>query len=310
MTKKEQSMMEEFPLELNNEWKQLSGKLPVRMTNDYLFRALIQSDTYVRNAIIASLLGVPISDIAETTVENPILLGRAIDKKDFFLDIKVRLNGRTMINLEMQVVNEHNWPERSLGYLCRCFDSLNEGDAYDEARPACQFAFLDFVLFKDSPEFFARYMLQNVKNHRIYTDKFQLGIVDLTNIELATDEDKSRGLVFWAELFKAQTWEDLRMLATEDKNIDRAISSVYQLTEDERIREQCRQREEYYIMRKMEKRRMNRLEMALGQMEEKLGQTEEKLGQTKEKLGQTEEKPAKSEETIRALQEEIERLKG
>ncbi len=93
------------------------------------------------------------------------------------------------------------------------------------------------------------------------------------------------------------------MLATEDKNIDRAISSVYQLTEDERIREQCRQREEYYIMRKMEKRRMNRLEMALGQMEEKLGQTREELGQTKEKL-------AESEETIRALQEEIERLKG
>ena len=42
-----------------------------------------------------------------------------------FLDIRVVLNQNTLINLEMQVINEHNWPERSLSYLYREFDQLS-----------------------------------------------------------------------------------------------------------------------------------------------------------------------------------------
>ncbi len=42
------------------------------------------------------------------------------------------------------------------------------------------------------------------------------------------------------------------MLATKDKAIERAIISVVQLTEDEMIKEQCRQREEFYGWRKAE----------------------------------------------------------
>ena len=44
---------------------------------------------------------------------NPIMLGEAINHKTFFLDVFVILNNHTRINLELQVVNEQNWPERS-----------------------------------------------------------------------------------------------------------------------------------------------------------------------------------------------------
>ena len=33
-----------YPLKRDDGWKKLTGSLPVRMTNDYLFRALLQSD--------------------------------------------------------------------------------------------------------------------------------------------------------------------------------------------------------------------------------------------------------------------------
>ncbi|MBR5367943.1 MAG: hypothetical protein IK138_01540, partial [Lachnospiraceae bacterium] len=68
--------------------------------------------------------------------------------------------------------------------------------------------------------------------------------VDLTNIELADEEDIRYGLVDWARLFKAESWEELKMLAENNQTIDKAISSVWQMTEDERIRDRMQRRED------------------------------------------------------------------
>ena len=37
----------------------------------------------------------------------------------------------------------------------------------------------------DYPEFFAKYQMMNLKNHNVYTSKFNLYVVDLARIEWA-----------------------------------------------------------------------------------------------------------------------------
>ncbi len=78
----------------------------------------------------------------------------------------------------------------------------------------------------------------------MYNDSLQILNINLTKIELATEDDHKYGLVDWARLFKAKTWEELKMLAEKNQNINNAISSAWQMTEDERIRDQMRRREE------------------------------------------------------------------
>ena len=53
-------------------------------------------------------------EILSVEITNPIVIGETIQDKEFRLDIKAVLNGYQQINLEMQVVNRHDWPERSL----------------------------------------------------------------------------------------------------------------------------------------------------------------------------------------------------
>ena len=101
------------------------GKLTIPMTNDYLFRALLQQNNKVLTGLIASLLHLFPSEITSVEITNSIVLGESTNDKTFFLDIRVDLNQNTLINLEMQVINEHNWPERSLSYLYREFDQLS-----------------------------------------------------------------------------------------------------------------------------------------------------------------------------------------
>lgn len=223
-----------------------SGPLSIPMTNDYLFRALLQRNNHVLIGLVSSLLHLPPSDIYSAVITNPIELGDTIDNKTFILDIKVSLNDNAVIHLEMQVINEHNWTDRSLSYLCRSFDNLKPGEKYQTVRPVIQIGLLNFTLFPEYPEFYATYKFLNVKNHTLYSDKLRLSVLNLTRTDLASEEDKHYQIDYWASLFKATTWEELKMLSQKNEYIGEAAETVYQLSQEEKIRMQCEAREDYY----------------------------------------------------------------
>ena len=116
---------------LPNPFYQASGPVPFRLCNDYLFRSLMQVDEDALISLIQSIIRLP-EDVVVDSAEilNPIELGAAINEKDFLLDVLVRFNHDYHTNIEMQIANENDWPERSLSYLCRTFDNLNKGEAY------------------------------------------------------------------------------------------------------------------------------------------------------------------------------------
>jgi FtsZ-binding cell division protein ZapB len=120
--------------------------------------------------------------------------------------------------------------------------------------------FLDFTPFEEAPEFYATYKLLNVKNHRLYSDKFILNVVDLTQIDLATDEDKAYQVDRWARLFKTTTWEELKMIAKNDNVFLEAAQTLYSLNADETIRAQCRAREDYDRLHNTINHKINKLE--------------------------------------------------
>lgn len=105
--------------ELNNKsYLEATGEIPYNMTNDYIFRAVLQKNEKVLRGLVSSLLHLNPEEI-QVEITNPIKLGSTIVNKDFLLDVDVILNHYTRLNLEMQVIDELNWPERSLSCLCR-----------------------------------------------------------------------------------------------------------------------------------------------------------------------------------------------
>lgn len=227
-------------------YKNATGKMCYTLKNDYLFRATLQKSKKALKGLICAILGMKPEKIISVEIMNPIELGKSIAAKDFLLDVRVLLNNNMSINMEMQVMNLGNWPERSLAYMCRSFDQLNNGEDYKEVMPVIQVCFLDYTLFKDAPEFFSTYMFINIKSHFVYSDKMKLFVVDLTKIHMATEEDKSRKIDYWARLFKATTWEEVKMLTKNNSYLEEAAETAYQLTTEEKIRLQCEARENYY----------------------------------------------------------------
>jgi len=233
-----------------------AGSVSIPMTNDYLFRAMLQRNNKVLKGLVCSLMHLKEEQIKNVRITNPIILGDTINEKQFFLDINILLNDDIIIDLEMQVINEYNWSERSLSYLCRNFDNLNRGEDYQSLKSAIQIGILNFTLFPEHPEFYSCFQLLNVKNYTKYSDKIRLSVLDLTQISLATEEDKAFRTDQWAALFKAATWEEIKMLAQNNEYINEASDTIYRLTQDEKIRLQCEAREEYYRRERSKKHYM------------------------------------------------------
>ena len=227
-----------------------TGEIKYNMTNDYMFRALFQQNTVALKGLLSSLLHMPPEDILSVEIMNPIVIGETINDKEFRLDIKAVLNHYQQINLEMQVVNRHDWPERSIGYLSRMYNSLQKGDQYINVKPAIHVGILNFSPFEDEPIFYSRNVLMDMNKHRIYSDKFQVNVLELKQIELATEEDKKWNLDFWAKLFKAGTWEELRMIAKDNEYFTEASNTLCDLYADFNVRERCRDREDYELEQK------------------------------------------------------------
>ena len=221
-----------------------TGKVKYSLTNDILFHIVLQDDDYALKGLIASLLHLEPSDIKKTKVLNPILPGDPPDAKLCILDIYVLFNDDSYINLEMQVEDQQNWVPRSLTYLSREFDQLKHGEDYTLVKPVYHVGFLNFTLFEDHPEFHATYRLQNIRDGYTYTDKFSLHVLELNHINLATDEDMYYKTDKWASLFKATTWEEVKMLAQENDYIMSAAKSMYSSVTDPRILKLCTRRQE------------------------------------------------------------------
>ena len=230
------------------------------MTNDYMFRYILQKNEKVLRGLICALLHLKPEEIVSVEIKNPIDLSKNIIGKDFVLDIKVLLNSNQLLNLEMQVKNEFNWADRSRIYLCRAFDQLQSGQEYEETFPVIHIGFTDFTLFPNDPEFYATYRMANIKNpSQVYSDKFTLSVVNLTQIDKATEADKASKIDYWARLFKAKTWEELQMLAQNDEYLQEAATSIRIANEAEIVREQCRAREDALRRERTLERDKNRL---------------------------------------------------
>ena len=255
-------------------FKDAEGIVAYNMTNNYMFRYILQENKKVLKGLICALLHLKPEQIKSIEIKNPINLAGDVAGKEFILDINVMMNDDTLINLEMQVANEHKWPERSLIYLCRAFDQLYHGQEYEEVLPAIHIGFLDYSVFPKEPN----------------------------ETELATDEDRAYGIDYWARVFKAKTWEELKMLAERDEYLEETVESLYKANADEIVRQQCRAREDA----ERRERTLERDNRKLKQENEILEKETEALREEKETLKEEKKTLKEEKETLREEKEALE----
>ena len=111
-----------------------------------------------------------------------------------------------------------------------------------------------------------------------------MNVLSLKRTELATEEDKANRLDYWAKVFRAETWEDLKFLAKENQNVAEVAEAMYQVSAEESARSILRARRKYEEVYTSAINGRARAEAKLAAAEAKLSATETKLSAAETKL--------------------------
>ena len=285
--------------------EKLTGKLPYTLTNDFFFKAFLQRNEDALRGLLCAILAMKTEEITDIVITNPINEGEEIDDKKMILDIKMEVNHSQIINLEMQVENLGNWPERSLTYLCRMFDQLKSGEDYRNVKKTLHIGILDFTP-KDFPQIlYSDYFLYNLKTGHKYSDKFGIYLLQLNQLGNPEDEKNMPEIYYWARLFKATTWEEIQMLAEKNESIKKSIVTLKELTADEKAKMQMEARERYRrdLVAALDFVREEKEEEIRG-LKDDLQKAQEESVRLQEEKQKFQEESIKKDEHIRKVQEE------
>lgn len=72
-----------------------------------------------------------------------------------------------------------------------------------------------------------------------------LRVLHLKSLENDSIKKEPADLYYWAKLFKATTWEEIKMLASKNPDFEDTIVTLKELSADEKIKLQCEARERY-----------------------------------------------------------------
>ena len=122
-------------------------------------------------------------------------------------------------------------------------------------------------------------------------------MVDLTQIERATEEDKQYDIDLWARVLTATTWEEIDMLAKDNEYLRETSNAMYELDQDRLIRQQCQAREDFLYWERIKENRNKRVEAELANAKAELANKNAELEQQKAELEQQKAELAK----LRAL---------
>lgn len=220
------------------------SKLQYTFKTDTLFKMLFVKHQDLLKKLVAALLGIKVENIRQFVVRNEGMPPEVLGDKFCKLDINMVVNGQ-LIDLEIQVANEDDYPERVMLYWAREFSTaLPAGESYSMLPRTIIISIIDFRLF-DCAEYHSFFQPLEVTRHTLLSDKMGFYFFELKKLPKNITEDNA--LLLWLSLFNANTEEDLEKIkAMEVPEMNQAINAYYAITassefrEIERLREKAR----------------------------------------------------------------------
>lgn len=214
------------------------NKLRYTFRTDILFKMLFVQYPELLKGLVAELLGILPENIEQFRIRNPEMPPENLGDKFCRLDINMTVN-KQRVDLEVQVNNEGDYPERVLYYWAREFSSaLPASKSYSMLPRTMVISIIDFKLF-DCEEYHSFFQPLETTRHTLLSDLMGLHFFELP--KLPSNINESNMLLLWLSLFKAETEEDLeRIRAMEVPVMNQVINAYYRITASSEFRERER----------------------------------------------------------------------
>lgn len=153
---------------------------------DFMFKQLFGQPArkHITLAFLNDLLGRRGEDrITDLTFGNTELIKDSEDGKTSQLDLVVVTELGEHINVEIQVRNQHDMPERTLYYWAKTYSSLiSSGANYRKLTPTIFISILNYPLFPSiTDQFHSVFHIREDTENFVWSDQLEFHLFDLSN---------------------------------------------------------------------------------------------------------------------------------
>lgn len=208
-------------------------KLPI--TKDYIFKRIFakRGNESILKDFLIGVLEISIEKIevqAEVSLEK-----QRKENKLGRLDIVAILDNNTIANIEIQVLNLHDFIERSLYYWSgNYYNDLKTGEKYKNVKKTIAINILGYDIFEEGP-FHEIVKLKRDYQNRILTEKIEMHFIQIPKFTKEKRKAKTK-LDQWMHFISQTNQREVKLAMEENKEIKKANAEYEYLTGDEEER--------------------------------------------------------------------------
>ncbi|MGN0162340.1 MAG: Rpn family recombination-promoting nuclease/putative transposase [Candidatus Ornithomonoglobus sp.] len=221
----------------------MAGEI-VKAKLDVVFKMMFtdKNNEKLLRSFIADVLEIPYESITKMVIENSEITPEELDRKFTRFDLKLTTDAG-LINVEVQVTNRGDFPERGLYYWAQRYSGqLKKGDTYGDIKPTISIYIVNFKMF-DTDSYCSTYTMADLEHHNILTDKCAMHFFELPKLDGECDPKNKKKL--WMQLINSESEEELAMLNnTMVPEIQNGVSIIHRLSADKDVRAIAVRREE------------------------------------------------------------------
>ena len=213
----------------------------LKLTLDAIFKAFFK-DKSVSTPFLEHFLPLPKErKIISVEFLDPSMTPENTELKAPVLDLRVRLDNKEHINIEMQALFMKNFKERVLYYLSTLYtEQLKRGKKYQKLYPAFSLVFTKFTVFPEFEEYCSRFFLQSdTKEKVIFSKHLGIILVELSKFKASSPQSLIDKKDNWCYIIKNShhiSKQELEMLSKKGGGMKEAAKRLSVLSEDESLR--------------------------------------------------------------------------
>ena len=214
---------------------------------DVVFRMLFGEQKHER--ITKKLIEDVIEEKVETIEleQTPLLWGNQADDKLGIIDVRATINNKNPIDIEMQILNNHDIEKRILFYWSKLYlKQIDRGDDYNKLNRSISIIFLDYEIenLKELPTH-TKWQIRNDKNGKIVlTEDLEIHIIEIPKVNKMLENGS---LKKWILFLENPEGEETKKMAEKEKEIKEAIETLEDISSDE-VKERIAELRQKYIM--------------------------------------------------------------
>jgi predicted transposase/invertase (TIGR01784 family) len=222
---------------------------------DFVFKLLFgnEKDTSFLISFLNAALGLTGEKaIKSVIIKNPVNDRQTEEDKLSIMDVKAETNDETMINIEIQLRDQHNMRQRTLYHLSKMIaERLNKGEYYKEIAKTVAINILNFDLLGEEIRFHNKFRFLETQTHKELTDVAEIHFMELPVLRRYIEKNKENitniigkeKLLDWLLFIDNPNSEYTKLVENADEAIGRAKEMLRTLSADEKLHEEYLARE-------------------------------------------------------------------